>query len=92
MCIIIKLKDKLYWVFFIFQEQYIFVHEALLEAILTGDTEIQLEQLPIYFNSLNAVSEKGETKLQQQYSVNACFLLHPLFFQICFHFVYLNER
>ncbi|KAG1650809.1 Receptor-type tyrosine-protein phosphatase S [Nymphon striatum] len=49
-------------------EQYMFIHEALLEAILTGDTEVQLEQLPIYFKSLNDVSETGETKLQQQYS------------------------
>ncbi|KAG1676199.1 Receptor-type tyrosine-protein phosphatase F [Nymphon striatum] len=51
-------------------EQYMFIHEALLEAILTGDTEVQLEQLPIYFKSLNDVSETGETKLQQQYSKN----------------------
>lgn len=46
-----------------------FVHEALLEAIVSRDTEVPVEQLPMYINTLNSVLDTGLTGLQQQYLV-----------------------
>lgn len=56
-----------------FQEQYIFIHDALLEAIESGDTEVSLHQYSSYLsnlnNPMNESSEKNLTPLEKQFKV-----------------------
>lgn len=52
------------------QEQYIFVYEALLEALKAGNTAIPCSDFEMTYEGLCAVDpEKGKSKLQEQYEV-----------------------
>ncbi len=62
--------------FSLFQDQYIFTHDALLEFIqsqLHGDTEIKDSQISKYvMEDLQAESEEGISLLAKQYLVCFC--------------------
>ena len=51
------------------QDQYIFIHDALLEYILSGDTEVKDSNLPRYVEDLQ-VEKDGEVLLHKQYKVS----------------------
>ena len=65
---------------YVLQEQYIFVYDALLEALKAGKTVIGCSQFKSEFDKLCAVDHaSGKLKLQQQFEVN---LSHN--FTICY--------
>lgn len=54
-----------------FQEQYIFVYDALLEALKAGNTAIGCSEFRQEFKRLMTVDPvKGKTPLQEQYEVS----------------------
>ncbi len=55
---------------FISQEQYIFIHNALLEAITVGDTAVPCYKFKEMYGKLKQIdSAKGTNKLQEQFKV-----------------------
>ncbi len=52
------------------QEQYIFVYDALLEALKAGNTAIPCSEFQLRFDDLCQVDPaKGKSKLQEQFEV-----------------------
>jgi len=57
------------------QEQYIFVYDALLEALKAGKTVISCSVFRAEFDQLSVVdAASGKSKLQQQYEASFVFI------------------
>ena len=55
------------------EAQYIFLHDALLEAIECGITEVQARDLPSHYKKLQATDEAtGKTLLEMELQVCVC--------------------
>ena len=53
------------------EEQYIFIHEALVEAIQSGETDVPADSLSAYIKGLIYRGAEGESsQLDQQYMVS----------------------
>ena len=52
------------------QNQYILVHDAILESVTCGDTQIETFSLRVAMRKLKERSIQGETGFQQQFSVS----------------------
>ena len=54
-----------------YQEQYIFVYDGLLEALMSGDTSIPCPELQERYEQLKEVDpETKKSKLQDQFDVS----------------------
>lgn len=52
------------------EDQYFFIHEAMLEAIQCGDTEINAKDLPTAMQRLNeVVADDGSTAIELEFKV-----------------------
>lgn len=51
------------------QEQYIFIHDVLTEAILGKETEVAAAQLRSYFGKITTPGRNSRTCLEKQFKV-----------------------
>ena len=56
------------------QIQYIFIHNALSELVLCGETEIPIASLNFAISTLSQVNEDGDSGFKKQFQVTAAIV------------------
>ena len=62
--------------FLFFQDQYIFIHDAILESVTCGDTEIEAGDLRKRLAQLKTRDESGRSGLDLQFAVRLLLTVH----------------
>ena len=52
------------------EAQYIFLHDAILEGALSGNTEVSVEKLALYRKKMEAVDGEGESGYMKEFRVS----------------------
>ena len=52
------------------QDQYIFIHDAVLESVTCGDTQIVASNLRVIMRKMRDRNQSGKTEFEQQFSVS----------------------
>lgn len=61
----------------ILQEQYVFIHDAILEACLCGDTTIPANQLrSIYYDMNRLDPQTNSSQIKEEFRVSVCVRVH----------------
>ena len=58
------------------QEQYVFIHDAILESVTCGDTQIGASDLRAALRTLRSRAQSGETGFEHQFGVS-CVPMSP---------------
>lgn len=67
------------------QEQYIFVYDVLLEALICGDTTMAAATFPVTLSEMLEYDQSiGKTKLEEQFEVQKFSRFSPSFFDMIF--------
>lgn len=75
---------------FSFQEQYIFIHDAILEACLCGETAILVNEFAVtYKEMLRVDSQSNSSQLREEFQVTGFLNFVVLFFYDTAFFVLL---
>ena len=54
----------------VLQDQYIFIHDAILESVTCGDTQIISGDLRTTLNKLQRQDQSGKTEIELQFAVS----------------------
>lgn len=66
-----------------FQEQYIFIHDAILEACLCGETAILVNEFAVtYKEMLRVDSQSNSSQLREEFQVNSVFFFCLAFYDL----------
>ena len=75
-----------HWMLMCLQEQYIFIHDAILESVTCGNTEISSANLKLEFQKMSDDTDPhtNTTALQTQFKVNYLFKpsLFPMYMYV----------
>ena len=58
------------------QEQYIFIHDAILESVTCGDTRIDAGNLRASLNQLLKKNQSGRRAMDLQFAVSTSVIMH----------------
>lgn len=58
------------------QEQYIFIHDTLMEAVLATETEVPMWQLPAYVGGLLTPDMSYRSQMERQFKVTTLIYTH----------------
>ena len=54
------------------EDQYIFIHDALVEAVQSGNTEVSARHLYAHLQKLSQPLSDGSCGMETEFKVNAC--------------------
>jgi len=57
------------------EAQYVFLHDAILEGVTSGNTEVSAERLAQRMSELEEVDSDGETGYQKEFNVRRSICL-----------------
>ena len=59
-----------------YQDQYIFIHDAILESVTCGDTQIDAGNLRTSLDKLLQKDQPGRTEMDIQFAVSTSIVMH----------------
>ena len=60
-----------------FQDQYVFIHDTILDHIKCGTNEVEATQLMIEIKKLSEINENGQTGFEEKFEVDISFRILP---------------
>lgn len=69
------------------QDQYVFLHDAILEGITSGKTEMAVTSLARHLKELEMIDQDGESGFKKEFNVRS-FITKHVCSCICVHNLY----